>query len=251
MHKDAQVDASARRGMAEVARFHREHERFHSLHGLERAVELRQESNKLKILADRWFAAAAPGSDASGNGAPAGAAFDASDPRFRAAGCADLNQRGAIAAIGVLFMEGESEPRELVDLRRRLRSYADEYVQSSAWLSEKMDAGWKREQALLSPDYAHLAGTRFAVLTRTTMSAATMSVVGRLLGAAAETIEAMDLRPEAVRVDLGGNAALLRSLSWIVDHAAALLARQGAELGLSDPDWTRYLEALDAGIAEG
>ena len=82
-----------------LSRYHREHEKFYARAPLERAIDLQRAARTLTTLADRWSEAA------PGQAATAGARF---------AGCEDLNEPAAIQADGVLFMEGEGEPAELL-----------------------------------------------------------------------------------------------------------------------------------------
>jgi hypothetical protein len=222
-------------GMLAVARYHREHERFHSMNGLQQAAEIRRESNALKVLAERWFQAAeAPPSS-----------IDYSDPRFQAAGCEDLNDRAAIATTGILFMEGESEPRELIQLKMKLLGVSEGLARTSEWLAEKMDAGWERESVLLTPALASAARARFMALKHTTLAGAKFGVVARLLRAALTALSAQELVPSAVRKDLRGMAQLLLTTSWLLDEAAGLLAEQASDVARSDPEWTEYIAELE------
>jgi hypothetical protein len=224
-------------GMLDVARYHREHERFHSLNGLETAMDLRRDANALKVVAERWLAV---DQDTTSS------AVDYQDPRFRAAGSADLNDRTAVATTGILFMEGEHEPAELTQMKERLRGTAAGLAATSGWLAEKMDAGWQREQALLTSGFADAVHPRLMALTRTTLTGAKLGVVARLLGVAAATLQRQDLRPPGIRKDRRGAGRVLLTASWLIDRAAALMAEQSAELSLSDPDWTRYIEMLES-----
>jgi hypothetical protein len=222
-------------GMLQVARFHREHERYHSLTGLENAAALRRDANALKVLADTWLRAAErPRPE-----------IDYGDAAYRAAGCADLSDPTAVATTGILFMEGEGEPRELTQLKGKLWALTDTMARVSAWLAEKMEAGWEREMRLLTPELAETARPRFMALTRTTMSGSTFGVAARLMGAALEALNAVEFRPEAIRKDLRGSAMLVRTAGWLLDEAAALLAERAAELTRSDPDWTDYIDELE------
>jgi hypothetical protein len=222
-------------GMLAVARYHREHERFHSMNGLQQAAELRRESNALKVLAERWFQAAeAPPSS-----------IDYSDPRFQAAGCEDLNDRAAIATTGILFMEGESEPRELLQLKMKLMGVAEGLARTSLWLGEKMEAGWERESVLLTPELATAARPRFMALKHTTLAGVKFGVVARLLRAALAALSSQELVPSAVRKDLKGMAQLVLTASWLLDEAAGLLAEQATDVARSDPEWTTYMAELE------
>ena len=226
-------------GMLQVARFHREHERFHSMKGLQDAADLRRESNALKVLADTWFRAAGRESSET-------ARVDYQRAEFRAAGCEDLSDPVAVATTGILFMEGEQEPRELVQLQFKLAGMAEGLGRASEWLGEKMVAGFERESVLLTPELARAARPRFMALKRTSMTAAKFGVISRLLRAALGALQAVELKPAAIRKDLEGAAELMRTASWLLDAAAALLAEQAADLAFSDVDWTTYVAELEA-----
>lgn len=217
-------------GMVAVARAHREHERYHSLLKLEHAVDLRRDANTLKVLADRWLDGA-PGED--GPGGPA-------------AGCPDLYDRAAVATTGVLFLQENSEPDELVAMKRRLEATADEFGRVSDWLAGHMAAAWRGMDVLLTPELAGAARPRFAALARTTEAGLGYGVAARLIGAAVGALRRLDLTPAGVRADPAGAAALVRAASWLLDLAAGGVAGRAAALGLSDPDWTEFLDAVDA-----
>lgn len=87
--------------IANLARFHREHEQFYSQAPLRQADELQARSRALKSLAGRW--------SVTDVGESAGNPF---------AGAEDLNAPGLVAESGILFMEGEDEPVELQRLKR-------------------------------------------------------------------------------------------------------------------------------------
>ncbi|MPY95274.1 MAG: hypothetical protein GEV08_20120 [Acidimicrobiia bacterium] len=229
-------DGAALEGMLAVARFHREHERFHSMNGLEQAAEIRRDSNALKVLAQRWLEAAESGRST----------LDYDDPRFQAAGCDDLNDKAAVATTGILFMEGESEPPEIGQMKTKLSGMAAGFDRTAGWLAQKMEAGWERESALLTPELASAAQPRFAALARTTLTGLGLGVVSRLLEAAVTALSAQVLVPAAVRKDLVGSAQLLLAASWLLDEASSVLAEQAADIARSDPSWTAYIEDLQA-----
>jgi hypothetical protein len=222
-------------GLVAVARWHREHERFHSMNALQNAADLRRSSNALKVLARRWL----DGHDAEP------ASFPVADPLFRAAGCEELNDPGSVATTGVLFMEGESEPAELTQMKLELAGMAAGFDNWSAWLAEKMAPAWERESVLLTSTLASAAQPRFAALTRTTRTGAALGLVARLLHAAGWAIAAHPLAPRDIRGDPAGSAQRLLAASWLLDEASSTLAETAADLARSDPDWTAYLAALD------
>ncbi len=119
-----------------LSRYHREHEKFYACSPLERAIDLQRASRTLTTLADRWSGVAPTGAP------PTGVPF---------AGCEDLNETAAIQSDGVLFMEGEGEPVELVRLKRDLAALADDYAATGAWLAEAMEASWDAAARLAAP----------------------------------------------------------------------------------------------------
>ncbi|HZE37357.1 MAG TPA: hypothetical protein VE172_00945 [Stackebrandtia sp.] len=221
--------------LREVARVHREHERYHSMLKLEQAAALRRDSNALKVLSDR-----------------VGRAENSTAPRVTApaAGCADLTDLAAVATTGVLFMEGEDAPAELTAMRRRLDDTAGEYARLSSWLGHKMDGAWKRLHLLLTPELADTAHARFQALGRTTAAADAYGLAARYLGAAVKTLDNQDLAPAGVRADPVAAATMLRTASWLIDTAAATVAEAAARLSLSDPDWTQFIAEISERITD-
>jgi hypothetical protein len=231
-------DVDVLRGLLEIARFHREHERFHATNAFETATQLRRDAGALKHLADRWSTTKSP---APGR--------DYSQPELRVSGCPDLNDWSALATRGILFMEGESEPAELTEMKRRLGDIAEDLQRYSRWLGEKMDVAWQREAVLLSPALVDLALPRHLVLMRTTVHGSQTGLVGRLVAAAHGALTARSHAPADVRSDILGTSRLLRTAAWLLDTAAARLAEQAAELSLSDPDWTAFVEGVERRLA--
>jgi hypothetical protein len=227
-------------GLVAVARWHREHERFHSMSGLQDAADLRRRSNVLKLLARRWL------DEDRHDDAGDEVAFPTTDPLFRAAGCEDLNDAGSVATIGVLFMEGEAEPAELTQMKLELAGMAAGLDHWSTWLAEKMAPAWERESVLLSSTLTAAAQPRYATLARATRTGAALGLVARLLHAAVAAIAAQPLTPADVRGDRAGAAQRLLAASWLLDEASSTLAEASADLSRSDPDWTAYLDILEA-----
>lgn len=219
------------RGFIEVARAHREHERYHSMLKLDEATAFRRDSNVLKVLADHWTTLD-PGKTPN------------ADPAHGAVGCPDLNGPAVVATTGVLFMEGPAAPAELTAMLGRFDEAAARYRRLAEWLAGHMAAEWPRLAALLAPRTAEAARPRFAALTRTTAAGQTYDLVAHLLATAVTGLRGLDLSPAGVRADPAGAAAVLRNASWLLDLAASRLAESAAQLSLSDPDWTAFTEAL-------
>ena len=93
-----------------LARYHREHEKFYARAPLEGAASLQRTSAALRALAERW------------------STVDASRPEAASpfSGSEDLNDERAIELAGILFMEGEGEPAEIARIKRELGSASQE-----------------------------------------------------------------------------------------------------------------------------
>jgi hypothetical protein len=216
-----------------ICRFHRQHERYHSGEGLRIATQLRKNSNALKILADRWSQTQVISPDK-----------DYVDPLYQAVGCEDLNDPAGITATGILFMEGESEPREINLIRAELEELTNYYQRTGDWLLDKMDAGWARESVLLHPEFVDIAYHRHAALINTTLSAQTYQTVARILKAAHQTLCSLSFQPNHVRAGLPQATGMVRLIAWLMDDASALLGQRAAQSGLVDGHWTRVIEGL-------
>jgi hypothetical protein len=226
-------DQTAIDDLLNVARAHRQHERYYAMRGLEDAAALRRDANALKALAERWLE---PANGVAG-------AID--DPRLHAAGCPDLNASAATANAGILFMEGEGEPFELTALKRKLSGVASEHAAVSTWLLDMTGRAWDREAVLLKPATATAAYRRHMIITRTSLTAGKLAVAARLIGAAHTTLSEQDFRPPAIRADRLGAARLVRTAAWLLDAATAVLAEQASQLGYSDADWNTYIDELE------
>jgi hypothetical protein len=229
-------------GILNLARYHREHEKFYAQSPLERAIDLQRASRTLKTLADRW------------SQAPAGA------PRteVRFAGCEDLNEAAAIQSDGVLFMEGEGEPVELVRLKRDLAAFADDDAATGAWLSEAMQAAWDTAARLRHPGLADLLGERHRIIANDWQAAQLATLVSRLVRRGIELLAPLDLSPAGVRADLSGPRHLpgyLYSVSELLDRAAELSAESAGLVHDNERRWRVFRERVativGAGAAEG
>ncbi|HEV8439580.1 MAG TPA: hypothetical protein VGT40_15940 [Methylomirabilota bacterium] len=218
-----------------IARFHREHERFYTMTQMAAAADLSREANKLKIVADVWLEDRSPAAEAQ---------VDFSDPRYQAAGCTDLNALRAIAAIGVLFMEGQGEPAEIRGLKAKLRGMGVAMQASGQWLAEKMDAAWERESVLFTAELVDAAWPRFQTIVTNWRGSRSTMLAGKLMLLAVECLERIDFTPAAIRADRQRGGRYLRTAGWILDKAAQVLATSGADLADNDIHWTDYREIL-------
>lgn len=221
-----------------IARHHQQHERYYAAYDLEVAAELRRSANTLKGLADHWSRTVA-----AGEVAPSDERYR--DPRLQGVGCPDLNDLYAISHVGVLFMEGESEPRELVELRDRVRHLATHYESFGAWLTDKMVASWEREGANQGGPLLQAMNARYKALVHTTNSAYQMTLAGRVLHLAHAGLTRIDLHPQALRENLLVAAVSTRNVGWLLDEAATVVAEQAVKVAASDGWWHEFISHVD------
>ena len=222
-----------------LSRYHREHEKFYARAPLERAIELQRAARTLTTLADRWSAAA------PGQATPAGVRF---------AGCEDLNEPAAIQSDGVLFMEGEGEPVELVRLKRDLGVIAEDYAATGAWLAEAMGASWSAAARLRHPGVADLLGERHRIIANDWQAAGLSTLVSRLARRAVNLLAPLDLTPEGVRADLAGPRLLpgyLYSAAELLDRAADLAAESAGLVHDNERRWRVFRARVAAIVAAG
>lgn len=227
----ADVDFSV---LATIARYHREHERHYAMVKMDLGGELVRLANRLRVVADIWLQ----------GGAPAAAEVDYTDPRYRAAGCDDLNALPALPLIGILFMEGEGEPREIIQIKAKLRAVEDEYLAAGLWLADKMDAAWQRESMLFTEALTAIAWPRLQAVATNWRGANDMALTGRLAGLAAQGLNEMDFTPEAIRAARDASGRRLRAAAWIASLAGQAAARTGGDLVDNEFFWTEYSEFM-------
>jgi hypothetical protein len=198
--------------MLNMTAFHREHEKFYSVSPREQAVVLQRHSRTLHALADRWASTTAPDRR----------------PFSPYEGTPDLNDLAAVQLDGVLFMEGEGEPGEILHLKRDLRSYADDATAAGEWLSNAMESSWSIATALFDIDaLADLLGERHRIIANNWQGASMLSLAARVLDRAADLLDRVDFSPAALRADIaaeGISGQRLSSAAEMIDHAADLLS---------------------------
>jgi hypothetical protein len=224
-----------------IATYHREHERYYTVHRYESAAELAREANKLKVVADCWLASDKP--------APRYPDIDFNQAAFRPAGCDDLNALTAIASIGILFMEGQGEPTEIRVLKGKLAARGDGSVRAGEWLAGMMAASWPRESLLLDDKYADAARPRYRTIATNWIGSLEMIVVGRLLVLAVTKLSALDFTPKALRAGPKQAGEKLILAARIIAQAARLEATGGVELSGNDECWTTYRVQLKSAIS--
>jgi hypothetical protein len=220
--------------MLNLSRYHREHEKFYSQSPLAQAITLQRWSRALKALADRW-------QEFQPVQTPLASPY---------AGCADLNEKAAIEASGILFLEGEGEPPEIARMKRGLMSAADEFAATGTWMSEAMEASWAMAEALLAlPEIADLLGERHRIIANDWQAARLNTLIASLLGRAVAVLERVDFSPAALRANLAGPGTAvpyLFSASELIDHAADLVAQSAGLVHDNERRWRVFHDRVAA-----
>jgi hypothetical protein len=221
-----------------LARFHRDHEKFYAQQPRADAVALQRHSRTLTALADRWSVTV----------------VSPRDPLNPFEGSEDLNALEAIQLDGVLFMEGEGEPTELHRLRQDLRRLGTDSTETGAWLAAAMERTWEAAPALMGYDQlADLLGDRHRVIANDWQAAAMSSLAGRILHRAADVLDLVELTPAAVRADLDGARVVpgyLYSAAELVDRAADLLSDSAGLVHDNERRWRLFHQRV-VGLLEG
>ncbi|MCU7826496.1 hypothetical protein [Kitasatospora sp. DSM 101779] len=219
--------------MANLARFHREHEEFYASAPREQAVLLQRDARTLLALADRWS-----------EGRPA-----TPSPLNPFEGAEDLTAPVGIQLRGVLFMEGEGEPVELARLKRDLVRTADDLRSGARWLAEAMQASWDSARALLDlPDFADLLGERHRIIANDWQAAHHADLAGLLLQRAADVLERVELGPAVLRADLAAGPVgpqRLYSAAELVARAADLLSESAGLVHDNERRWRAFRARVD------
>ncbi len=172
-----------------LARYHREHEKFYAESPLHDAIKLQRASTALKALAERW-------ASADPDGDPSPSPF---------AGARDLNDNRATESLGILFMEGAGEPAELARLKADLRALADGGRETGEWLAAAMTTAWDVAEALLGyPGLADLLAERHRIISNDWQAASMATLASRNIDRALAILDRVDFAPAALREDLAG-----------------------------------------------
>jgi hypothetical protein len=208
-----------------LSRFHREHEEFYASAPRELALVLQRHARALEALADRWSTA-----DVSTR-----------RPLSPFEGAEDLNAAGALQLDGVLFMEGEGRPAELGHMVRDLRTAAEDFAGTGAWLSEAMAASWEIAAGLLDVEgLEEVLGERHRIIANDWLAADMSALIARLLERAADALERVDFSPAALRRDLDGPRRvprLLYSVAELVNRAADLSSDSAGLVNDNERRW--------------
>jgi hypothetical protein len=211
--------------IANLARFHREHERFYAQAPLRQALELQAASGALAALASQW-------SEAEPSDHPLPLAF---------AGAEDLNAPGLVGETGILFMDGEGEPAEVERLKRDMENIASDHEQTGSWLSQAMEQAWQMAGALIPfADLADLLGERHRIISNDWEAAGMSALAARSIRRALDLLGMIDFSPPALREDLAGarrNPDYLHGAGELLDHAADLLAKSATLVHENERRW--------------
>lgn len=226
--------------MAEnLARYHREHEKFYARAPLEEAVALHRTSAALRALAERW------------------STVDPHQPEAASpfSGAEDLNDERAIELAGILFMEGEGEPAEIARIKHELESAAQGNHDAGEWLGQAMETSWGVAQGLLQfPELADLFAERHRIISNDWQAASLAGLVARNLERARAVLERLDLSTAGVRADLAGSrhyAAFLHSACELIDHASDLAVNSASLVHENERRWRVFRERVAQLAATG
>jgi hypothetical protein len=215
-----------------LARFHREHEKYYSQAPLRSAADLQAISRTLKALAGHW-------SEAEPSDHPAASPY---------AGAEDLNAPGLVSGSGVLFMEGEGEPPEIAHMKRDLERVAADLDETGTWLISAMDQSWGVVGGLGAyPELAGVLGERHRIIANDWQSAQLQVLVARLLRRARELLERIAFDPASLRADLAGpreTVPYLYSASELIDRGADLVAESATLVHENERSWRRFAQRV-------
>jgi hypothetical protein len=157
---------------------------------------------------------------------------------------------------GVLFMEGEGEPAEIVRIKGELQATAAGGEQDAAWLSAAMEGSWEMAKALLDyPELAYLHGERHRIIANNWQNAWTAGMIARYLRRALAVLGGVDFSPAALRADLADKRSApgyLYSAAELINRAADTSAealssytRTSAAGACSTSAWSRSVPGVD------
>lgn len=216
-----------------LSKYHREHEKFYAQNPLEQAAKLHFTSRTLSTLADRWTSIR-----------PINA--ENVNPYM---GCDDLNDASAIAYTGVLFMEGEGEPREIAKIKTDIKAISEDYAGIGLWLSKAMETSWKVVEPLIqNPMLADVMGERHRIIINDWQSAYLNTLVSKLCSRALDIITLVDFSPDAIRKDLAGirsYPAYLYSAKELIDRAADLITETASLVHDNERRWRVFRQKVE------
>jgi hypothetical protein len=224
---------------ANLARYHREHEKYYAEATLTDAVALQRAARSLTALAERWSVVAPAAT-------PAPSPF---------AGTPDLNDERAIETSGILFMEGSGEPAELAKIKSDLLAIAASSEESGKFLANAMEASWAMAEALLDyPQLADLLAERHKIIGGNWQNAHAAGLSARALRRAVTILERIDFAPASLRADLAGPRtapAYLYSAAELIGYAADLAVTGSVRTRESERRWRVFRQRIEEITAAG
>jgi hypothetical protein len=211
-----------------LARYHREHEKFYARAPLEEAVVLHRTSTALRALAERW------------------SVVDVAEPQATSpfSGAEDLNDERAIELAGILFMEGGAEPAEIARIKAELLTAAQGNEEAGGWLGSAMETSWGVAEGLLGyPQLADMLGERHRIIANDWQAAELARLLARDLQRATAILDHLDLTVAGVRADLAGPRSYpgyLHSSCELIDHAADLGAASASLVHENERRWRTF-----------
>jgi hypothetical protein len=196
--------------ISNLSKYHREHEKFYGQAPLKTAIEIQDASKTLKTIADKWV-----GLDQTVKGE--------GNPYM---GCEDLNEKASIQHDGLLFMEGEGEPTEISQLKRKMKNVSEDFEKAGDWLSKAMENSWEAAINLIQiPTLEDVLGERHRIIINDWQAAYLSTLVSKLIERALLILGQIDFNPKAIRRDISTIKRypdLLYSALELLDRAADL-----------------------------
>ena len=196
--------------VSNLSKYHREHEKFYGQAPLKTAIEIQDASKTLKTIADKWIGLQQT-EKAVGN------------PYM---GCEDLNEEASIQHDGLLFMEGEGEPTEISQLKRKMKNILDDSEKAGGWLLNAMENSWEAAVHLMQiPTLEGVLGERHRIIINDWQAAHLSTLLAKLIDRSLLILEQIDFHPQAIRDDISTRKRypdLLYSASELLDRAADL-----------------------------
>ena len=221
------------------SKYHHEHEKFYAQNPLQQAIALHQASRVLMTMADRWQV------------------VEAKTPPQRSSpymGCEDLNETATIQHSGVLFLEDEREPSEIVHLKRDLRALSETFGESGQWLATAMQSIWQSQLPLLQvPSLASVLGERHRIIMNDWQSAHLQSLIAMVIKRALEILDRVDFAPPAIRADLSGPRIFpqyLYAASELIARAADMASESAGLVHDNERRWRIFRERVQQVLAE-
>jgi hypothetical protein len=219
--------------ISNLSKYHREHEKFYGQVPLKTASVIQDASKTLKTLADKWISLQQT-EKAEGN------------PYM---GCEDLNEKAAIQHDGLLFMEGEGEPTEISQLKRKMKNISEDSEKAGAWLSKAMENSWEAAINLIKiPTLEDVLGERHRIIVNDWQAAHLSILMAKLLERSLLILNQIDFHPKAIRNDISTRKRypdLLYSASELLDRAADLSSEFAMLIHANERRWRVFRQKVE------